>query len=536
MAMFDDLDLGETIPRPVNTPASDVIQPPGDGDLPREFLITEDPLDDQISGPNRTGGGDVCDGCPPADISGRRPFDGASQVPSQSNGIGQSNGKGKRHKPSQESNGDNSSDPSLSSIPNGPPSIDLSLPSLTSRTGAEEAIALTKWRAIEAHLTKWFHDFDMDALKIAFATMVSHQFSQDDPVWIFIVGPAGTGKTVVINMISALPRTTVMGDLTPQTLLSGFNKGKGYSLLNTLGDSFVLLFKDFTTFLSKRPETRGEIASQLREVYDGKIARNTGASKGLTWSGKCTTICAVTPAVERAWTLMRDLGERFCTVRWPRGDGPAMAEKSMAQLGRGKQIMDELKEMTVDLWNCVPMMAAQIPDSALNIDLIYLAEMVSHLRGHVQRNAEGKHEISEVPEVEGPTRLAKAFTQVARGHASLMRRRTCTDEDLRLARRLALDTIPSTRRRVWEGMLRMPYSDATPELLEAETTVPLNTVKWVLEDFAALGIVKAQEVGTERKDYWFTDTFDNIQKKALPKLFEDRERARAEARERRKER
>lgn len=454
--------------------------------------------------------------------------------PPQSNG----NGSGKRRAAKSESNGKAGDDDNRDDISDPPPPapVDLSLPSLSSWTGAEETIALRKWDAIAAHLTEWFHDFDLDALKIAFATMVSHQFSQDDPVWIFIVGPAGTGKTVVINMISALPRTTVMGDLTPQTLLSGYNKGKGFSLLNTLGDSFVLLFKDFTTFLSKRPETRGEIASQLREVYDGKIARNTGASKSLIWSGKCTTICAVTPAVERAWTLMRDLGERFCTVRWPRGDGPAMAEKSMAQLGRGKIIMDQLKEMTVDLWNCVPMRAAQIPNASTNIDLIYLAEMVSHLRGHVQRNAEGKHEISEVPEVEGPTRLAKAFTQIARGHASLMRRRECNDEDLRLARRLALDTIPSSRRRIWEGMLRMPYSDTNAELLEVETGVPLGTVKWILEDFAALGIVKAMEVGTERKDYWFTESFDNIQKKALPLMFADREKKKAEARERRKER
>lgn len=376
-----------------------------------------------------------------------------------------------------------------------------------------ESHTWSNWLALQSHINEWYHDLDFEAFRIALATIVSHKFLQEEPVWTFLIGPAGTGKTVTIHALSDLPNTHVLGDLTPQTFLSGFNKGKKYSLLHQVGNSATFLFKDLTTFLSKRVEERAIIGSHLREIYDGSFNKSTGASQKLHWEGKITVLAATTPALERAWTVLRDMGERFVTVRWPRGDGIMQAEKAHKQIGHEKEIIDGLKKLTMAFLDIEHMKPAEVPSILAGQfrSIIYMAEMVAKLRAHVGREGDGKREINDIPSPEGATRLMKVMTQIVKAHATMFRRAKATQEDLKVARRVAIDSVPYLR---WRLISILP-EDGELSLADVRemSGMPRCAIDWNMDELTALGIVQqGEETG---KWYALTESFKKLKGLAL---------------------
>src|SRR5438445_4197967 len=164
------------------------------------------------------------------------------------------------------------------------------------------------WEAYTTHVKRWFFQPDLEAVRVTLAAAASHFHKDCDPFWLFILGPSGADKTsLCINSLLDLPQVHMQGELTAKTFLSGYTGTAHPSLLHQIG-SGILAFKDFTTFMSKRPEEQAEIASQLREIYDGSFVKNTGKGITISWKGKITVIAAATPALERAWASRRDLG------------------------------------------------------------------------------------------------------------------------------------------------------------------------------------------------------------------------------------
>src|SRR5262249_61136327 len=72
---------------------------------------------------------------------------------------------------------------------------------------------------------------DHGAVLITLAGVVAN-YADGDPVWPLLVGPPGSGKTEIVNSITSAPGVWALSSLTPQTLLSGFErKGDPASLL-----------------------------------------------------------------------------------------------------------------------------------------------------------------------------------------------------------------------------------------------------------------------------------------------------------------
>ena len=116
----------------------------------------------------------------------------------------------------------------------------------------------------------------------------------------------------------------------------GVQREYGNALL-TEGDAVVLI-KDFTTILSMRREKRAAILSQLREIHDGEFRRSFGTGETKIWRGRITVIAAVTPALDRHYSIFSTLGERFLQVRWHRPDSSAAGEWAIRQQGREEMI------------------------------------------------------------------------------------------------------------------------------------------------------------------------------------------------------
>lgn len=82
---------------------------------------------------------------------------------------------------------------------------------------------LERFTALKDHLEHWYYQPDLQSLLITLSVGISHFVPNADPVWLFVMGPSGGGKsTINIRAASSLPKTHSVSDLTENSILSGF--------------------------------------------------------------------------------------------------------------------------------------------------------------------------------------------------------------------------------------------------------------------------------------------------------------------------
>lgn len=369
----------------------------------------------------------------------------------------------------------------------------------------------TAFATLISHLKQWFHAPDIEALEIAFAIGASHM-AEGDPIWLFVVGPPATGKTsAIIQALRGHPKGYIVGDLTPQTLLSAKKRkdGQENSLLNRLGNP-VLLIKDFTTIISKRPDDRLALISQFREVYDGVFAKDTGENGRLIWTGKATVIAACTPAIERQWAILRDLGERFMTVRWSRESGLHSGRRTLTQCGHESGIGLTTAKLGKEIFGLLPKDRPALT-FAMEERIIGLAELVALSRSHITRDTPSR-EIISIDDAEGSARILKALRGTLVNYAALFNRE-CSGEDMRIAVRLAMDSIPHGRATVLTSIpcdAPMSFTD-----LQTTTKLPISTLQWHLDELEAIGLLV--RIATALKvEYAYTNTLREVWRQSFP--------------------
>ena len=340
------------------------------------------------------------------------------------------------------------------------------------------------WNQLAEHIIKHFYHPDLEALRVVFSAVHAH-YAGGDPTWLFVTGPAGSGKTsIAINCISALPDVQVASDLTPRSFIAGKTGKSSSTLLNK--KSIILAFKDFTTMISKREEHQREIVALLREIYDGQVSYRT-AEAYRKWDGKATVIAAVTPAIERSWAIHRDLGERFGQVRWHNTKRPTEAARmARAQLGHEKEVAAMMRAMTIDIFQAAQKEPAGLTD-AYGERIDTAATLIANLRRNVIRDSSAGRPIIELPQAEEPTRLAKGLATIACHHATLFGRDQVEGKDMQTAMRSALDTIPATRLAIVQAIPGI-IPVATREIREM-TGLHKNSVLWATDELEALGVI-----------------------------------------------
>jgi len=151
---------------------------------------------------------------------------------------------------------------------------------------------------------------DHRALDVILATVIGNQLLDRDPIWTLLVTISSGGKSTLLAPCVDIENNHFVDDLTEKTLLSGYKvKGRNASLLTMIG-SGMMVFSDFTSILSKNPNSRGEILSQLKLVYDRKVSKYTGTG-GVKWEGKIGVLAGATPDIYYHLESGRSMGERF---------------------------------------------------------------------------------------------------------------------------------------------------------------------------------------------------------------------------------
>ena len=314
-----------------------------------------------------------------------------------------------------------------------------------------------------------------------------------------------------------MPQVQQIDDLTENTLLSGFVGKPTPGLLEKLGttrrdgDKFtttgdgIFLIKDFTTVLSMRREKQAMILAQLREIHDGEFKRDFGTGQSKIWNGRVSIIAAVTPAIDRQYSIFSTLGERFLQVRWSRPDSEVAGEWAINQQGKESQIRARAQRIITDAFENATKVPPQLsPEKATR--LASLAEIAAIGRTHVGRD--NSREIEYVPEPEANTRIAKGLAAIAKGLGSLYGRSVVSEQDLQDATCVGLDCMSSARRAAFDAIALGRDVDQ----IKLSRTVRHRQ----LEELVALGLLTKREGANS---YSLSDKCRRLLDKAAPEYF-----------------
>lgn len=326
---------------------------------------------------------------------------------------------------------------------------------------------------------------DHGAVYTALAGVVAN-YADGDVVWPLLVGPPGCGKSEIITALTSAPGVWALSSLTPQTLISGFErKGEPASLLLQIGQFGILAFKDLTTVLTMHREARGQIIGQLREVADGKTEKSFGNGLRLEWEGKLGLVAGVTPVIDEQHAFLAIMGERFLLYRMPEVSRQDIARRSMARRGHEPELRRRIRATVGDfLEQFVNCGRLALPDSFTE-PLVVLADIVTRARSGVSRDGYSR-ELQYLPEPEAPTRVTKQLAQLG---AAMLEMGVDERETWRLVRKAGWDSVPAVRCVVLDCLSR--HDEPIPlATIQEETGLPDRTAARIAEDIAVLKLAR----------------------------------------------
>ncbi len=343
-------------------------------------------------------------------------------------------------------------------------------------------------------------------------SVVGTHFNSHQPVWLMQVGPPGCGKSLMLSLVSQVTDAAtghlVMHELGNPTGLAAFvtsrrqtktNKKptKGHAdtstggLLTKIGEFGIIKSKDFTTILQKQPELKAEIISVLREVYDGEWSRPSGLDGGesLSWGpGKVGFIGCVTNAIDRYYSVISELGDRWLYWRWPR-DEDSQRLATMYSMTNEKGFADSYM-IAVNNFLHKQGLARDMDRSGLiadhDLDRIYdMAMLLSLCRVNVSRDPYKKEDYG-IPQIEAPNRAASGLANI---YAGMIWCGVSEPDAWKVLYRILIDSIPAVRSRIISIMLSHGRAMYASEIAR-EVPCGIPTVTYALEDLALAGVVQ----------------------------------------------
>jgi MoxR-like ATPase len=358
---------------------------------------------------------------------------------------------------------------------------------------------------VHATFSKWLHLRNTDAIDVMLATVLSQRIGGNDPCWVFLVGPPGSAKTAILNSISDYEMVYATSSLTPHSLISGAKvDGVDPSLIPRLNGR-VLMVKDFTSILCMREMDKEEIFGYLRDAYDGRCGKVFGNGVERSYVSRFTIVAAVTPRIYDLGENHQALGERF--LKFTVGDNlnhdqeNDIIDRAIANIGTSDAMNVELRAVVeAFLTNTIAQEVTVIPhiEHEMAVRIRELGKFGAKMRGTVSRHHYHNDVMTARPSAEIGSRLGIQLAKLAQSVALLHQRATVSDDDYRIIKKVALDTISQRIEDVVRYMLKAcPNPDhfiSTKEVANI-TNYPLATCTRILDDLLALKVVARKGSG-----------------------------------------
>jgi hypothetical protein len=329
-----------------------------------------------------------------------------------------------------------------------------------------------------------------DGLRLILATVLTTPITEDTPVWLYVVGPPGSGKTALIMALKGSEHVIYRSELQPHTLVSGWN-GTDPSLIPEL-DGMCLALKDFTEVLRMRPQDRDEVFNALRGSFDGTLDRSYGNGVVRHYESKFTVVAGVTHYIHGQTAKGSALGERFLKYEF-RDSGKDADAKVLAAIEGMSNEQERNDEIMGIVGHFIDTNMGKIQRSALPEwfprRLLALVKLISILRTGVERDY--RRNVTFRPKEELGTRLAKQLTKLAWGLCLVDDRPKIDEEVWRLVARVGIDTATGFTKDVVEAMMaRRNGKNMTLDEITQECALPKATLRDQLDDMLLLDIVK----------------------------------------------
>jgi len=384
---------------------------------------------------------------------------------------------------------------------------------------SEEAVGASFEETVAVFRDRLEMSKDMeDALRIIYA----HAFAVDvpgDPLWCYLVGPPGCGKTLLMLSLRGSERCRFHSTITPHALVSGFRAPTDPSILPTW-DGHCAVLKDFTEVLATHPTAKEELYGTLRGAYDGHIKRSFGNGLVREYNLHFSMVAGVTPAIHGDKRAM--MGERFIKYEMFRDvDYSADAEilAAINNVAGEDAIENELCEASgrflsrkVDT-NNLPGVGRET-----KMRIVALSQLISALRANVERNEYGDQRLLYRPCREIGTRLAKQLIKLGQMLAFVEGKNKIDYPVYQLMERVAFDTSIGFHFELVQKLMEMG-GKATRANLARETCIPETTASRALEDLLALRVVGKTRAesgarGRPALEWFLSDSIQALWKRA----------------------
>jgi len=344
--------------------------------------------------------------------------------------------------------------------------------------------------------------------------VVAGNHLDSDPLWIHLISAPSGGKTELLYAIFGCDQTYFLSDFTAAALISGYkdplrdsppsddpdaagdetpssdSPENDYSLLPKL-DGKVVVTKDFSVIHDKPSETRAQILSILRDVYDGYASRALGNCEPKGYHARFNYLTGMTPDIEKSWSL-NTLGERFLMYRIGIEDRREHARRSLRNANKSASIRAELQQAVKEFVGRIPKSTPSV-GGAMEDRILDLADLLSTCRTYVHR--ERNDDLICLPQAELASRVAKQLLRVGQSVSIVRGKLQVTDEEFLLMKRIALDSLPTNRRQ----LLAVLWAHrAKPEPLQTfqdkVSRLAKNTIRRELDNLFQLGVVTRSQI------------------------------------------
>jgi len=323
-----------------------------------------------------------------------------------------------------------------------------------------------------------------------------------DPIWLMIVGGSSSGKSEIVNAITALPFVHEISMLTPNTLLSGMKAkgGKETSLLLRIPRSSVIVMKDFTTILSMNKEDQQAIMGQFREMYDGKMSKDTGTGDTLKWEGKITLLAGVTEKIHAVSAKFDGMGTRAINYTMVPQDRMKTARRSVVIAKGIKQHREDIRQAFKEY---IEYILPIIVDKEYTVDevtsqkILNVSDFAALARSPVERDFQGKMALVLSPEM--PMRMSNQLHLFASVFMAMEDGKLLPEYE-RIIYKVAIDCIPKGRRMVAERLAQ--FDKVTTKALAMDLNYETDRIGMWLGELNVLGICKRDSGRGPRGDIW----------------------------------
>lgn len=309
----------------------------------------------------------------------------------------------------------------------------------------------------------------------------------DAMLWMRIIGPSRSGKSVVLKSIGSYPDFKSIDVITPGAAGGGYRGGG--SLEEVMRGKRLLVIKDIASFSNMPSAMRSEVWALLRVISDGELTAIYGSDAGEVHRAYQFNmlIGTVEGTVDRIFESQH--GQRFIDVGWDMASPHSITQKITENRRQyGENFEREVLEpaFTRAIHSLVDRVKGHrvngiIPEVEGKIER--LAEQVATLRGNVPRNR--IHQIIGDPQVEVPSTLASSLTTLASGICMTRLQDTIDWTVYNQVLRVARDSVPPRRRKILAQILQ----DNRKQVDIAENTgLSEAVVSEELENMRLLGV------------------------------------------------